>query len=426
MGPFFRMLNAGTGAAPNLSGRRARRAFERIRRIRILSELSRQARTRELPVWLVGGAVRDLLQGREHPDLDVVVPAGSADALASTLSRRGMGTVVLLSDRSPRVVRVAGRQTLDLAELEGDGIGRDLSRRDFTVNAMALELSSGALVDPFGGLADLRRRRLRLVRPGNLEEDPLRVLRAARFYATHGLLPDRALTESCRAVAPRLRDAALERIATEISRLLEAPGSAPALAWAHRAGVLEPALGREIPGGIARRLGRLDARPVASAPIPARRTLRLALLADALEVPAEQIAHYLAGRRFSREEARRAARIVDLARRAQTLPPDRDWEWIVLAGSEGSDALRAASVLSPRGRRASSRLERKMRRPRPRVKVSGDDLIAWTGMAPGPEVGRILEALEVEIRRGALRSRRQARAWVLSRSAATSPRPPTR
>jgi hypothetical protein len=165
---------------------------------------------------------------------------------------------------------------------------------------------------------------------------------------------------------------------------------------------------------------------VASAPTQARRTLRLALLADALGIPAEQIAPYLAGRRFSRDEARRAARIVDLARRALTLPPDRDWEWVVQAGSEASDALRAASVLSARGRRASSRLERKMRRPRPRVSVSGDDLIAWTGMTPGREVGRILEGLEVEIRRGAVRSRRQARAWVLSRPAATSPRPPTR
>jgi tRNA nucleotidyltransferase/poly(A) polymerase len=333
--------------------------------------------------------------------------------------------VVLLSESAPRVVRVAGKRSLDIAEIVGADLGEDLARRDFTANAMALELSSASLVDPHGGFLDLARRRLRLVRPGNLEEDPLRVLRAARFFATHGLAPDTALTAACRAAAPLLAGTAPERIAVELARLLEAPRTVPALAWAARAGVLAPALDRSLPPGFSRRLSRLDAAAVRREDPPARRLLRLALLADSLGLSSGEVSGWLAGRRFPGEWARRAARLIELARVAASLAPGEDWLWVVTAAEEGRDALRLLPLLWPHSR-VAGRLRAKIRSPRPRVRVSGGDILEWTGIAPGPAVGELLRRLEVEIRRGAVRTRRQARSWALAAAAATSPRPPTR
>src|SRR5262249_20679253 len=136
--------------------------------------------------------------------------------------------------------RVAGRREVDLARLEGASIEQDLARRDFTINAMALEMPGGKWLDPFGGLEDLRARRLREPRPGNFREDPLRVFRAAGFLATHRLGPDAATSRAAREVAPALAGVAPERLKTELSRLLDADRTAPALAWAARVGALHP------------------------------------------------------------------------------------------------------------------------------------------------------------------------------------------
>src|SRR5262249_9767729 len=150
-----------------------------------IAALERAARARGASAWIVGGALRDRALGLPVPEIDVAV-AGDAEAIAADLERDGGGRAVFLSkDRpGPRVFRVAGARPLDVAEIEGGSIEADLERRDFTANALALELPAGTLVDPFGGLADLERRRLRGVRPENFAEDPLRILRAARFQAT--------------------------------------------------------------------------------------------------------------------------------------------------------------------------------------------------------------------------------------------------
>jgi hypothetical protein len=153
--------------------------------------------------------------------------------------------------------------------------------------------------------------------------------------------------------------------------------------------------------------------------------LRLALLADSLGLSSGEVSGWLAGRRFPGEWARRAARLIELARVAASLAPGEDWLWVVTAAEEGRDALRLLPLLWPHSR-VAGRLRAKIRSPRPRVRVSGGDILEWTGIAPGPAVGELLRRLEVEIRRGAVRTRRQARSWALAAAAATSPRPPTR
>src|SRR4030095_9244164 len=127
---------------------------------REMRALARTAQARGVPVWIVGGAVRDAVMGRPVPEIDVAV-RGDAQALAAALEHHGEGRAVFLSEerpgprgfrvarvpqrarRSPRVFGVAGRRPIDVAEVEGGTIETDLGRRDFTVNALAVDLEDG-------------------------------------------------------------------------------------------------------------------------------------------------------------------------------------------------------------------------------------------------------------------------------------------
>ncbi len=135
---------------------------------------------------LVGGAVRDGLIGRlgERPDLDLVVPTDGL-ALAHQFAREWGGTAVDL-DRERSIGRLVLKGwTLDFAKQEGDSLPADLSRRDYTVNAIALRLPIGqetlALIDPLQGLEDLKQHKMRAICEENLLNDPLRLLRGLRL-----------------------------------------------------------------------------------------------------------------------------------------------------------------------------------------------------------------------------------------------------
>jgi tRNA nucleotidyltransferase/poly(A) polymerase len=380
--------------------------------VRALASL---ARDRGAGAWVVGGAPRDGLLGRKAPDVDIAVDIDAGE-LARALEAAGVGRAVPISETSPRVFRVAARVPLDLAQLEGSTIEADLARRDFTANAIAIDLATGHWIDPFGGAADLASRRLRLVRVSNLEEDPLRAFRAARFYATHGLRPDPATRRACLAAAPRLSEAAAERVHAELARMLEATRVAPAFGWARRAGLLSPALAIDAPPGAWQRaeriLDRLD--PVATRLPPGRRRrLRLAGVAAALRLPPEDAAEWLRRRRFSRPEAGAVASLLDLARQAAAArSPDDRWAWIHDAGDLGPDALDLALAAEPR----LSRIVRPIRRLRARRRagpaVDGTDLIGWLALPPGPELGAMLRRVRIEILRGRVRSRAQARRFL--------------
>ena len=366
--------------------------------------------------WIVGGAARDLRLGRAVAEVDVAVDTDPGP-LAEELERAGMGRCVLLSEASPRVFRVAGRREIDLARVEGGSIDRDLGRRDFTVNAIALEIPGGRWLDPFGGIRDLEAGRLRAVAAANFAEDPVRVLRAARFIATHGLLPDHGTSRAGRQSAPRLAQVAPERLRVEWIKILEAERAAPALAWAARIGALAPALG--VPTAAVRRLAstrsRLDRPSVRRADLGARRAIRLALLAAGLDLNPAAAAAWLGSRRFSRDEASQTARLLDLVQSARAARSDRElWAWIRDAASRTPEALTLLNLLLPgrNGRNRRRALERRWKSARRGLQVSGSDVLAWTGIGPGPRVGAVLRDLEVEILRGAVRTRSQAREWV--------------
>jgi len=156
------------------------------------------------PVYLVGGAVRDLLLGRGRADIDLVIE-GDAAALAGRL-----GGVVREHERFATVKARLGEHEVDIATARAEtyprpgalpeieptaGIAADLARSDFTINAIAIPLRRDPeLIDPHGGLGDLEAGLLRILHPGSLDDDPTRALRAARYMARFGfeLEPDTA------------------------------------------------------------------------------------------------------------------------------------------------------------------------------------------------------------------------------------------
>jgi poly(A) polymerase len=188
-------------------------------------------------LYLVGGIVRDLVLGRVRPgaDIDLTTDAvpdetralldGWADALWTqgeafgTIGARKGDTIFEITTHRAEAYREDSRKPHVVFATE---VGQDLSRRDFTVNAMALRLPDIELIDPFDGVADLGAGVLRtpLSPEESFSDDPLRMLRAARFIAGYGLKPDDDLVAAVRALRDRLAIVSAERIRDELSKLL--------------------------------------------------------------------------------------------------------------------------------------------------------------------------------------------------------------
>src|SRR5918911_3784433 len=134
--------------------------------------------------WVVGGAVRDELLGRELVDLDVALR--EPEAAARAYARRSGGAPFALSDRhGPWRVALDDGRTVDFTPLPGS-IEDDLATRDFTINAIARPLAGDDTVDPFNGREDLEARSLRVVGDDVFRDDPLRLLRAVRLEGELG------------------------------------------------------------------------------------------------------------------------------------------------------------------------------------------------------------------------------------------------
>jgi poly(A) polymerase len=203
------------------------------------SELAERFSAARRQLYLVGGTVRDAIADPSADpgdvDLDFTTDAspeevedlvrGWADAV--WLQGKRFGTVGFVHDgrrneittHRAEVYRPDSRKpTVRFA----DDVETDLSRRDFTVNAMALRLPTVELIDPFGGLQDLAERRLRtpLSPDVSFTDDPLRMMRAARFIAGHGLAPEPEIVDAVRRLHDRLRIVSPERIRDELDKLL--------------------------------------------------------------------------------------------------------------------------------------------------------------------------------------------------------------
>jgi putative nucleotidyltransferase with HDIG domain len=176
--------------------------------------------------WIVGGAVRDALADQQVVDVDLAVSGDPADA-ARRIAKAAGGPAFELSAEFATWRSLAGDRSwhVDVSALRGETIAADLGQRDFTINAIALALEDPGAepVDPFGGRGDLEAGVLRAVSEHSLEDDPLRILRAARLGAQLGLGLDPELIRLARQAADRAGEPAGERQLTELRLLIAGP-----------------------------------------------------------------------------------------------------------------------------------------------------------------------------------------------------------
>jgi putative nucleotidyltransferase with HDIG domain len=204
-------------------------------------------------VYLVGGSVRDLLlQLSDIRDIDILIPSGSEFVARAFADRIGGSFFFLDEERKiSRVVRqgLPGLLQFDFTDFIGPDLASDLGRRDFTMNAMALDLrrflqtrTTEGVVDPFNGREDIRNRIVRATSTAVLDEDPLRLLRACRFAATLGFEIDAGTADSIRERSALVTRPAPERIRDELFRILSCPANGRNLDLMDSLGLLSPIL----------------------------------------------------------------------------------------------------------------------------------------------------------------------------------------
>jgi tRNA nucleotidyltransferase (CCA-adding enzyme) len=219
-----------------------------------------------VPTYLVGGVVRDLLLGADGADLDVAIE-GDAEALADVPGYEPERDELFLTGR----LEVDG-QTIDVAQTRAETythpgalpevrpapIGEDLARRDFTVNAMSYPLREDAeLIDPHGGLEDLRAGRLRVLHERSFIDDPTRALRAARYAARFGFDLD---ADTARLLAEAdLSTVSEDRVQNELQKIAAEDHPARALQVIVDWGLM-PTLDPAAPGRVAE-VARLASAP---------------------------------------------------------------------------------------------------------------------------------------------------------------------
>ena len=368
--------------------------------------------------YLVGGVVRDRLLGVDRtPDLDLTTDApperirelvdGVADAV--WLQGERFGTVGLrLGDltmeiTTHRAEAYMGDSRKPVVRFSTD-LHEDLARRDFTVNAMAVEVAERSLHDPYDGRADLGRGILRTPLPPeeSFFDDPLRMLRAARFVARYGLVPAEGLVGAARSLTGRMAIVSAERIRDEFFRLLEVEDPSTGIHLLEEIGLLDGLLPEVAALDAGVRNQALEVVAVATNdPV-----LRLAVLARS----AGGMASRLVDLRLSGTDARRIAALVDGAdqiaedsangpwsdeqvRRlavAVGLPLNLVLDFTNLIGVETGDLMAVVERLESAGEFGDLG-----------PALGGDAVMALLDLSAGPEVGEALSWLvDLRLREG--------------------------
>jgi poly(A) polymerase len=212
-----------------------------------LQDLARRFQAAGHSLYLVGGSVRDALLGVTNPDADYDLTTDARPDAVLELVRPWADHVWLQGQAFGTIGAAHGDMRVEITTFRAevyrpdsrkpsvtfaDSLETDLSRRDFTVNAMAISLSEPALADPYGGLDDLlvhKRLRTPLDPEVSFLDDPLRMMRAARFIAGLNLEPDPTLVAAATGLAGRFEVVSAERIRDELSKLLVVPDPSPGL-----------------------------------------------------------------------------------------------------------------------------------------------------------------------------------------------------
>ncbi len=176
-------------------------------------------------IYLVGGAVRDMLLNRLSPDLDFVVPSKGISLARRVANALDADFMVLDDERDTGRVIVAGsdgvRTFLDFAAYRGNTLEEDLRARDFTINAIAFDLRAQTIIDPLNGASDLRARTIRACSPTSLSDDPVRILRAVRQAAAFEFRIEPDARKEMKQAAKLLPHVSPERQRDELFKMLE-------------------------------------------------------------------------------------------------------------------------------------------------------------------------------------------------------------
>jgi tRNA nucleotidyltransferase/poly(A) polymerase len=317
--------------------------------------------------WVVGGAVRDELLGREIVDFDIA--CREPEAAARAYAKRSGGAPFPLSERHGawRVALPVGR-TVDFTPLPST-IEDDLATRDFTINAIAVPLAGGRAVDPYGGHADLNARLIRAVSADVFTDDPLRLMRAVRLEDELGFRLEPETERLVREQAQLVTRPARERTLAELVRL-----SVDGYRRADELGLLEPLEGSS---------AGLD-RPV----LVDRPAFRLvAVFGDALRCfpVSNETKRYAQKLLRAQPPEDGTPRSIHRFRRA-TEPWALD-ALVFVGAPELEDEVRAARKREPA-----------------EPLLRGDEL----GLPPGPEIGRLLELIAEERAAGTISTREEA------------------
>ncbi|MFA9462272.1 CBS domain-containing protein [Thiohalorhabdus methylotrophus] len=427
------------GSRRNLSGRmREMLPRDAVTALERLGGLAAEAGER---AFLVGGLVRDIILHRRNTDVDVVVEGAAID-LGNRFAReygwhlhahQRFGTAVLLGPEGERIDLATSRiehypYPAALPEVEAGSIKADLFRRDFTINALAVELDGtrfGRLLDLFGGLQDIRQGTIRVLHSLSFVEDPTRILRAARFEAELAFQIDAQSLRLIRNAVDLELPARLSghRLFRELRYLLEAGGAVEGVRRLAGLGMLRfvhPALEAERDGAVERVEAGRDVldwyRLLFREEAPVRWKVLLTLLL--WKLPPEELGDALTGFEV---RSRDAHRITGDRRRA-----DRFEQAVIGGAVRGEDpagvfehlerisleiVLALMAVTGHAGvREAISHYIQHLRGIR--GALSGSDLIEL-GVPQGPEVGRWLERLVRARVRGEVNSAEEERELVV-------------
>lgn len=368
--------------------------------------------------WIVGGCVRDLLMGRAVSDWDL-----ATTALPGEVQRTFRRTIPTGIDHGTVTVVYKGA-TYEVTTLRGEGaysdgrrpdsvefvsdIAEDLARRDFTINAIAYDPLTDELVDPWGGLDDLRAGLIRAVRSPEerFREDGLRVLRGARFCATLAFRLEAHTEAAMPAGLHAFRQVSMERVRDEWEKTLRAERPSPAFDVMRRTGLLAvtcPPLSSLPADRFAHALSRMDAAPAKD---PDLRWAAL-VLDLASETAPDFVDSWLRQMRCSNPQRRRIAAAV-----ASAQPPDglsapvALRRWLSRLGREvAQDVLRLLELEAAVGGPDRSELVLRAGRVlgsdfplrRQDLPIAGKDVLAELSLTPGPEVGLILDYLHERV-----------------------------
>jgi poly(A) polymerase len=363
-------------------------------------------------LFLVGGIVRDQWLDEPHDvgnDIDLTTNAHPTeikriiDGFAEVLWTQGerFGTIGLRARGRDYEITThrAESYTTDSRKPQvsfGDDIDVDLSRRDFTVNAMAIELPDGDLVDPFGGAVDLPAGRLRtpLSADVSFTDDPLRMLRAARFATRYSLNPDEELVTSASNLHKRLRIVAIERIGAEMQRLLSLDDAEVGLRFLADTGLLAEVLSYGEPLLLDDIAGRVQRAVEVAIALPPNWHQRLAALGVAVFDTTESVQRMGRRLRLSREDERRISRMTGSALgvvSASDRRPETVRRWIAGCDDQRA-AIELAKVLADSAGHVDAFGEAvaALTESEDTVNVfflNGQAIMSLLGISPGPVVG---------------------------------------